>query len=98
MKTGSTMKELFNSHSESTIVTVENELLDSAEFVTSDTDDNCGKNVIKFYTNSQLETMFSGSSDEVVGEFANWDSIVKDSDQGCYFISRHICSEGAEEG
>ena len=42
--------------------------------------------------------MFSGSSDEVVGEFANWDSIVKDSDQGCYFISRHICSEDAEEG
>lgn len=96
MKTGSTMKELFKSHSESTIATVENELLDGAEFVTSETDDNCGKNVIIFYTNSQLETMFGGSSDEVFGEFANWDSIVKDSDQGCYFISRHICSEDSE--
>ena len=62
------------------------------DFVTNSEEDSCNHNIVIFYTNEELETMYSGNG-ESTGTFQNGDAIILDESQGCYFISKNACGQ-----
>ncbi len=55
----------------------------------------CEYNVVIFYSNEELEEMYSGNQTSTnPGTFQNGDSIIQDSSIGCYFIASDSCNNG----
>jgi len=95
-KTGETFLDYIERNSQ--FVSSTGDSLDSTfDFVSNREEDVCNHNIIIFYTNEELDTMFSSSNTvnngSEPGTFQGGSDLILDESQGCYYINKYVCGQ-----